>query len=323
MGEAPPAVAQVGPSLAAREARRQFSATWRVASFTTLTEGHDPTRPVLAEGEDYDASGRPVAELGTGAEAAPLFRSLPAGAHTGELLHRILERLDFSRPVAEQRKILEAELADSPVGELADLEGSLQLVLDTPLPSGFRLADIGKTRLNELDFLLPVGHGATGRSEPSRLVSPVDVQRVLAHTCVLPNAKQYAESVARLPFSAWQGYLKGYIDLAFEHGGRWYLIDYKSNDLGARIEDYAEPRLLQVMAQHHYLLQYHLYTVALHRFLRERLSDYDYDRHFGGVMYLFLRGMSPHHPPNTGVFSDRPARSLVQALDDLFAGVAQ
>ena len=309
------------PRLVARVAERKFSAAWRVASFTTLTEGHDPTRPVLAEGEDYDSLARRSADDAPVVESSLSFRSLPAGAHTGELLHRMLERLDFSRPVAEQHETLEAELSDSPLGDLADLETSLQLVLDTPLPAGFRLADVGKTRLNELDFLLPVGQGATGSDGPRRQVSPRDIQQVFASTCTLPNAREYAQSIAKLPFSAWLGYLKGYIDLAFEHGGRWYLVDYKSNDLGCRIDDYTPARLLPVMAQHHYLLQYHLYAVALHRFLRERLRDYDYEREFGGVMYLFVRGMSPHHPPSTGVFFDRPALALVQALDDLFAGV--
>jgi len=74
------------------------------------------------------------------------------------------------------------------------------------------------------------------------------------------------------------------------------------------------------MDAHHYFLQYHLYVVALHRYLSARLPDYDYDRHFGGVYYLFLRGMSPAHAPGCGVFRDRPARELVEALSAALAG---
>jgi exodeoxyribonuclease V beta subunit len=78
--------------------------------------------------------------------------------------------------------------------------------------------------------------------------------------------------------------------------------------------------LLPVMAQHHYVLQYHLYTVALHRFLRSRLNAYDYQQHFGGVLYLFLRAVSPQNPKGSGVFFDCPPYELVAALDELFAG---
>jgi exodeoxyribonuclease V beta subunit len=75
------------------------------------------------------------------------------------------------------------------------------------------------------------------------------------------------------------------------------------------------------MAREHYYLQYSLYTLAVHRYLSRRLPDYDYERHFGGVFYLFLRGMDPLSGPEYGVFHDRPERSLVTALDAL-AGAA-
>jgi ATP-dependent exoDNAse (exonuclease V) beta subunit (contains helicase and exonuclease domains) len=74
------------------------------------------------------------------------------------------------------------------------------------------------------------------------------------------------------------------------------------------------------MAEHHYFLQYHLYTVALHRFLRYRLTDYDYERDFGQVYYLFLRGMSPLSQPGVGVFRARPSRALIEELSALFKG---
>ena len=74
------------------------------------------------------------------------------------------------------------------------------------------------------------------------------------------------------------------------------------------------------MAHHHYFLQYHLYVVAVHRYLEARLPGYDYDAHFGGVFYLFVRGMAPGRGENAGVFTDRPSRALVLALSALFAG---
>jgi len=100
-------------------------------------------------------------------------------------------------------------------------------------------------------------------------------------------------------------------DLVARHEGRYYLMDYKTSFLGEHASDYAPERLTGHMADH-YVLQYHLYLVALHAHLTERLADYDYDRHFGGVYYLYVRGMTG--AGDTGVFVDRPPKALVEAL---------
>ncbi|MCB1736954.1 MAG: hypothetical protein KDI42_02415, partial [Gammaproteobacteria bacterium] len=110
----------------------------------------------------------------------------------------------------------------------------------------------------------------------------------------------------------------GYIDLVFEHGGRFHLADYKSNHLGDNADAYAQPALAAAMRAHRYDLQALIYAVALHRYLRLRVPDYDFDRHFGGVHYLFLRGMSAAHANGHGVFTLRPDRALIERLDRLF-----
>ena len=97
-------------------------------------------------------------------------------------------------------------------------------------------------------------------------------------------------------------------------------MDYKSNDLGPRDEDYTPERLLATMVQEHYLLQYLIYTLAVHRYLRLRLPDYDYEQHFGGVYYLFLRGMNPDSEKPSGIYFDRPSAALVEDLDRLIDG---
>ncbi|MEJ2687100.1 MAG: hypothetical protein P8124_07800 [Gammaproteobacteria bacterium] len=78
---------------------------------------------------------------------------------------------------------------------------------------------------------------------------------------------------------------------------------------------YGPGQLTAAMGQHGYSLQYLIYAVALHRYLRRRVSDYSYERCFGGVYYLFLRGMDPERGNRTGVFHDRPAAALIEALD--------
>jgi exodeoxyribonuclease V beta subunit len=112
-----------------------------------------------------------------------------------------------------------------------------------------------------------------------------------------------------------RGWLKGFIDLVFVHEGRYYLADYKTNHLGDTLPAFAPDRLAVAMAHSHYYLQYHLYSVALHRYLERRLPSYDYDRDFGGVYYLFIKGMTPEQP-GSGVFYERPPRARIVALSE-------
>ena len=121
-----------------------------------------------------------------------------------------------------------------------------------------------------------------------------------------------------LNFRQVQGMLKGFIDLVFRHEGRYYLLDYKSNWLGESSEAYTQDAMASAMQMHRYDLQYQLYTLALHRYLRHRMADYCYEAHFGGVIYLFLRGVDANDT-HSGVFSTRPAAELIEKMDNLFA----
>ena len=113
------------------------------------------------------------------------------------------------------------------------------------------------------------------------------------------------------------GMLKGFIDLVFEHDGRYYVLDWKSNWLGPDDDAYTPQAMCAAMLQHRYDLQYALYLLALHRQLRARLPGYDYERHLGGAIYVFLRGSGA---ASQGLFTDRPPRALIERLDRLFAG---
>ena len=110
-----------------------------------------------------------------------------------------------------------------------------------------------------------------------------------------------------------RGFLVGFVDLVAEHDGRYWVLDWKSNHLGNRLEDYHPGALHAAMQDHDYVLQYHLYVLALHRQLRSRLPDYDYERCMGGVGYVFLRGLVPGS--SRGVFYDRVPFALVTAMD--------
>lgn len=132
--------------------------------------------------------------------------------------------------------------------------------------------------------------------------------------------RSYGDRVARVPPSRLRGFLEGYIDLVFRYQDRWFLMDYKTNQLGPLATDYGPASLAESMFRHDYLLQYHLYSVALDRFLSQRVSGYRYERDFGGVIYLFVRGYQADRSPTPGVYFHRPEPTVVQAIASVLDG---
>jgi len=114
----------------------------------------------------------------------------------------------------------------------------------------------------------------------------------------------------------WQ-YLKGEIDLVYQHGTQFFIVDYKSNYLGSDFESYNPAALYDAMTTHSYWLQASIYQVALHRYLKLRLPNYDISTHLGAVEYAFLRGMSPKHDTR-GKLVKQFDSAFILALDDMF-----
>ncbi len=113
-----------------------------------------------------------------------------------------------------------------------------------------------------------------------------------------------------------RGLMTGKIDLVFEHAGRFHVLDYKSNDLGSRLDGYRIEALGAAMDAHHYRFQALLYTVAVDRYLRQRIVDYDRDRHLGDAIYLFVRAVGL--APGAGVWRHRFDAALLDAVDAVF-----
>ncbi len=317
----PPAGAT--PTLACRSATRELRPIWRVSSFSALAASGARLSLPAEEGLDHDAA----VETGAAGATAPavatpiVLHEFPRGARAGQLVHQVLEDLDFAADAqalaGQVRRTIHGFGFDDVWAE--PLARALADVLGTDLGAGaspLRLRDVPLARrTSELEFMLPVA------GEPSAdLLTAKRIAAVLARHAAAPVPPDYAARVAALGFGALAGFLRGFIDLVFERDGRWYLVDYKSNMLGPRPQDYEPERLLGAMSEHHYFLQYHLYVVALHRHLASRLPDYDYERDFGGVRYLFLRGMAPRYRRHNGVFRDRPSRALIESLSDVLAG---
>jgi exodeoxyribonuclease V beta subunit len=135
-----------------------------------------------------------------------------------------------------------------------------------------------------------------------------------------PWPSDYHERVKGLAFLPLRGFVKGFIDLIVEHEGRFYVLDYKTNFVGETYDEYGGTALADVMATDHYFIQYHLYALALVRWLRLRLADFAYERHFGGIFYLFVRGMAPQFGARCGVFFHRPSEDAIEAWSSTLAG---
>jgi len=284
----------VTPHWQARQFARRLDRHWQVTSYSALV------------------ANTPHVGLPAPAPEAPRLDALgfPRGARAGTFLHNLLEGLDFGLPAGEALQgwiderltgvRLTADWQAEPWRPV--LHDWLLAVLEAPLQPGLRLRDLPSQRtLAELEFLLPL----------ARIQAPVLSQLLAQHDSLSARAPA-------LNFDDIQGMLKGFIDLVFEHEGRFYVVDYKSNYLGERPEDYQGEALAQAMLAHRYDLQYQIYSLALHRYLSTRLADYDYELHMGGVCYLFLRGMPAGQ--GAGVYFTRPSLEFIQALDRLFAG---
>jgi exodeoxyribonuclease V beta subunit len=301
----------VAERLSARPAPGPAAPSWNRSSFSGLVRNLTPDAAVADHDTAADVAIAPRSERVEG-PAPHHILAFPRGPAAGECIHHLFEHIDFTDPAGWDDAI-GAALVAHPQGSVPDdadtlqrqLRGMLDAVLATELGPGVCLGRIGRAeRLTELGFTLP-----------ARALQPESLNAFLT---------THGHAAGRLDFQTVSGYLSGAIDLVFRSGGRYFLLDWKSNHLGDGIEDYAPDRLSQAMTEHAYRLQYLLYSVALHRLLRLRIAQYDYDRHFGGVYYLFVRGVRPDWTTGqgpAGVFYDRPDAAMLRALDALIDGV--
>jgi exodeoxyribonuclease V beta subunit len=292
-----------GAKLECRQFKGRIQRDWGISSFTYFNKGLHEELP------DRDEGIPAVPEEQSPAQGIFAF---PKGAKAGICLHEILEKMDFGASDGDMLKIVNERLQVHGIAEAGHRDAvhhMLKTLVRAPLAperQDFTFAKVTPSdRLNELEFYFPV-----------RGVTPARLQGLLGKwgwSSAVPT------QLGRLAFDPIQGFLKGFIDLVFRFEGRFYLADWKSNWLGNRTEDYSPENIREQMLNQHYFIQYHLYTVALHKYLALRVPGYDYEQHFGGVIYLFLRGLDAAHPER-GIFHDRPAKSAVEQLSSLLEG---
>jgi len=294
-----------GSSLIARQFEGAIHAPWRIGSFSALTSGHDAELP------DYDAQSSQQALASLEQSSVNDRFSFPRGAQAGTCLHAIFEYWDFA---SDDRQAMQA-LVNRTLLQYGFEERWtpvvcqwLSEVLDTALVhSGLSLSELTQPkRLDELSFYFPVAS-----------LTVESIQQALLP--LLKESSPLARVISQLRFSDLTGFMKGFIDLVFEHQGQFYIVDYKSNWLGIGEQAYQIDALEQAMISHDYPLQYLIYSLALHRYLRLRLPDYDPEKHLGGAYYLFIRGMRPDWQ-QAGVFYDKPSVALLDALDNCLQG---
>ena len=325
------------------EARTRLQARAR-ASFTAWTHhawgepgagapteraGSDERAPV-ADPDEMLASEAGASEAGEGADAGALagLHHFAAGLEPGLCLHALIEGADLRDPAGDGARRLAARtlalfgLADpaahrAPTGPdalLLDPEATALALLgrlaDLPLPGaecvdgtpGTLGALAPQQRVAEWRFVLPLGG-----FDPHALADAF-----ARHAA--PALQPYAETLRTLRADAAEGLLSGTADLVCEWDGRYYLLDWKSNRLGGTDAAYTPAALAAAMRERHYVLQYHLYLVALDAHLRARLPGYRYDEHMGGVgLRLPPRRRPPRLRPPHRPAAPRPHRGGIQA----------
>jgi exodeoxyribonuclease V beta subunit len=298
------------PALVLRQFSVSLDTDWRIASFTTLSRNKHVTFEL--PDRDESAPEPAVAPVALPDTERSIF-AFPKGAGAGILMHSIFETLDFASATGSAIDEACATALDRYGYEadwLPSLAGMVRQVLSTPLssPNGPFILGSLKPRnwSTELEFFFPLRHITSPR-----------LAEVLVRHGVIPGGTDPVTAVQALDFAPVKGMLMGFMDMVFEAQGRYYLLDWKSNHLGNSIEKYRRERLGKAMQENLYPLQYLLYTVALDRFLSLRVPGYRYETHFGGAIYVFLRGVSADRGEEFGFYRARPPEALIRELSEL------
>ena len=242
----------------------------------------------------------------------------------GNLLHKLLELVDFRRGVQDLpylREMVDRLLGGSGLLAPSDpsfastvdkLTASAQIWLQQPLRSHvgapFRLTDLDpSTQLSEVRFSFAATIG-------SQTFPQLEAEFAREFTAASqPDLAKLGLSWNRA--NELDGLVTGSVDFVFAHDGRYYVVDWKSNFIGESDADYLPERISRSIAKERYHLQFSLYTVALDAHLSRCLGKgWNYERDFGGVYYLYLRGFGTHPEGKHGAFFHRPSADFVTKL---------
>ncbi len=278
---------------------------WQLTSYTALSYKKDDERsdeihiPVLTQVKSNELN---------------IF-TLPAGSITGLCIHTIFEEIDFTNvtdetlPVTIQNAFKRYNIDAQWTEVVATM---VRNVLSVELKESFiSLMHIPHNkRRNEVEFYYPI----------TELTSKKLIDCFNEHSLF---TRQYGQALQNISFGSINGFMNGKIDMIFEHNNVYYIVDWKTNLLGTSLDDYHSSKLTPPIAQHLYFLQYTIYTVALHRYLQlVQGKSYSYDKHFGGIFYIFVRGVDAQKGNQYGIFYDKPDATFIEKISTLLHGVA-
>jgi exodeoxyribonuclease V beta subunit len=297
--ETPPTIA-----LQSRRFNGRISSVAMTASFSGLN---------VATMELQEGNSAPSNETNTVVEPDPdkpdlsIF-TFDRGRRTGDFFHDVLENMDF-QDLGDLSTLIDSKLRTYGFSQTLHrpaINRVLGQLMEVELAPGLRLSKIPRhERLSEVEFTYPLA-----RLTPGSLANLLD-------NCA-NVAGDVRTRMGSLRFDPVEGFMRGFLDLLFRFKDRYYLIDWKSNWLGSQPADYGPEGMKRAMLEHNYYLQYHLYTLAVDLFLEKRLPGYDYETHFAGVHYIFLRGIDPQDQTR-GIFRDQPAAETVRRLRTLIS----
>jgi exodeoxyribonuclease V beta subunit len=300
---------QINPDLsklAALQLAKPIERQWRLTSYSAISQQQSHLEvliPGMDEGRDqnHDQEENVVSE--------PLANAFTfeKGANAGSFLHGVLENIDFKNadtlPEAIAQESIKFAIHQDWQAPLTHWLSDVLKANIAVTASGavLKLDQLERNQIKvEMEFYLPL-----------RQVQVKAFNQLINH--FMPHSQRQYE------FAQLNGMLKGFIDLTFAFDGKYYVADYKSNHLGHDYNDYQLASLERAMQEHDYHLQAILYTLALHRWLKQQLTHYQYQQHIGGAYYLFLRGMHSEKP-QSGVYHYLAEEAFVTALDNLFSG---
>ena len=240
---------------------------WSIESFSLLAQrgGNEIHRGPDVELELIEeTTSMPIITAAIGHD----LTRLPKGPRTGECIHDALERCDWqtSMQAPSNEAILRSSIQRFGLSQLQshELGGVVQNTINTPLFVAAKNKQSNAALMNS-NFSL-------AQLNPSKVI------------------REWRFDIAQFQKNS---YLRGFVDLVFEHDGRFFVVDYKSNWLGPNDDSYSQQAMKEVMLSHQYDLQAKIYSAALRNFLAVRLGPTQAKQAFGGVFYLFIRAMRP------------------------------
>ncbi|MED7818350.1 MULTISPECIES: UvrD-helicase domain-containing protein [unclassified Francisella] len=332
---------EINQQLQANEIAKLTDDNWEMLSFSKISKSKAQNTALEKENDESEDS-----QVQESQDELEFRFTAPKGADIGNILHNVLEHTDFSAGfvddallqeqmdryrvvAAEDFDNLKAWLEECLVAEIKPIKNSdisesdskllnsnedIQYSLfdgsgEVPKQSqhnvakkSFCLKDIPNSKtLKEAEFYFPITNEKLYKNNIIRILEEYRNNSIMVDE--LSNYKIF-------------GMLHGFIDLVFEYDGKFYVADYKSNYLGDKLEDYNQQAMQEKNQSSFYDLQYLIYSVALNKYLKQNIPNYNFEKHFGGVYYFYLRGMKNGY----GVYQASPSFEIISKLSNLLNG---